>query len=73
MTRRVRGEDDDNLLTYLGVGSAHSIAEPQDEDVKPAGRLFVPDPEQRHGWREFYVKPAPVEKPGTRPLGFGRP
>ena len=32
-------------------------------------RLYVPDPEQRHGWREFYVYPP--DKP-RRPTGFRR-
>lgn len=38
---------------------------------KPAGVLWVPDPEQRHGWREFYV-----DKPGSSPergMGFRKP
>jgi hypothetical protein len=38
-----------------------------------AGVLWVPDPEQRHWFREVYVrKPGADDKPG-RPAGFGKP
>jgi hypothetical protein len=57
----------------LGVGQAHAVAEPDDDKPDVAGRLYVPDLEQRHGWREFYVAKLPAEKPGARPLGFRRP
>lgn len=43
-------------------GQAHSVS--GDSDEEPVGRLLVPDPEQRHGWREHYVR---------RPIGFQRP
>lgn len=34
----------------------------------PRAVLWVPDPEQHHGWREFYVYPeTPRQKPG---LGY---
>lgn len=32
--------------------------------------LWLPDPEARRGWREFYVRDA-VPKPGGR-IGFGK-
>jgi hypothetical protein len=34
-----------------------------------AAVLWVPDPEQRHGWREYYVRhgPQPKPKPGDVP------
>ena len=52
----------------LGTGSAHSVGDPDRDE--PAGKLYLPDPEQRKGWREHYVqKPA---KPGARPIGFRR-
>lgn len=59
--------------TIIGIGSTHSLSGPDDEPVEPIGRILVPDPEQRKGWREHYVKPAP--KPGSKPrsIGFGRP
>jgi hypothetical protein len=31
--------------------------------------LWLPDPEQRHFWREFYVRDKPPAKPGGK-LGF---
>ncbi len=37
----------------------------------PACVLWVPDPEQRHGWREVYVD-KPNDKP-SRSVGFGKP
>lgn len=36
----------------------------------PAGVLWVPDPEQRHWWREFYVRRIPDKE--KRRIGFGR-
>ncbi len=32
-----------------------------DEDDEDLGRLVVPDPEARHGWRKFVRPPAPRE------------
>ncbi len=70
-TRRpFRAEDAEGYLTYLGVGTTHSVSGP--EDVPAAGALWVPDPEGRHGWRELYVGRTDA-KPGARPLGFGKP
>jgi hypothetical protein len=66
--------DDENRYwpTFFGIGQAHAIANADDE--LPAGRLVVPDPEQRHGWREHYVPAAPATaKAGTRSIGFRRP
>lgn len=37
-----------------------------------AAVLWLPDPEQRHGFREYYVRKV-APKPGGRPFGFGRP
>jgi len=42
------------------------------ELVEPSGMdqyaavLWVPDPEQRHGWREYYVRQRFESKPGER-------
>jgi hypothetical protein len=37
-----------------------------------AAVLWVPDPEQRRGWREYYVKHGEPSKPGARErMGFG--
>jgi hypothetical protein len=53
-----------------GAVSVHEIATPTRlGDV--AAILWVPDPEARRGWREFYVNRAPqptAPRPGT--LGF---
>lgn len=54
----------------LGTGAAHSVRE-DNEPASPAGRLYVPDMEARRGWREHYVYGGD-DKPGRRPLGFGR-
>lgn len=40
------------------------------ESAAPVAVLWVPDPEQRHGWREAYIYP--VEKPRP-PVGFRKP
>jgi hypothetical protein len=43
------------------------------DDGKPKGKtaaiLWVPDPEARRGWREFYVE-APAEAPLPKRLGL---
>ncbi len=72
-SRRIRADEDDIYPTFLGSGSAHSISGPYDEPDQIAGVILVPDPEQRHGWREFYVHRPAAPKPGARPIGFGRP
>lgn len=68
---RPRRDDGDVYLTYLGIGTIQNAGDKDDAKPDPAGRLLVPDPEQRSGWREHYVlKNQP--KPGARPIGFGR-
>ena len=57
----------------LGIGSAHAVSGPDEDRPEAAGRLLVPDPEQRGGWREHYVHKPASEKPGRRPLGFVKP
>lgn len=37
---------------------------------RPVCVLWVPDPEQRHGWREYYVKRTATPKPGARKMGY---
>jgi len=63
----------DGSEMLIGIGNAHAVLGPDDKKPDVAGRLYVPDPEQRHGWREFYVHKAPEQKPGARPLGFRKP
>lgn len=43
-------------------------AEGGKDDDHPAAVLWLPDPEQRYGWREFYVKRP--EKPNGKAVGF---
>jgi hypothetical protein len=56
---------------YQGLGAGHGLpAEPEARQTRAV--LWVPDPEQRHGWREYYVK-AEAPKPASRAaLGFGQ-
>lgn len=45
-------------------------AEEMDTDPeRPVAVLWVIDPEQRHGWREYYVK-RQAPKPGARKMGL---
>lgn len=71
--RRPRADEDALYPTFLGIGQAHPVSEAHEEKGDIVGRLYVPDPEQRHGWREFYVHREPAPKPGARPIGFGKP
>lgn len=68
--KRTRGTWDDDGNWYgpsYGHGSIHDLA-----DSEPVGEtaaiLWVPDPEQRHGWREYYVRHA---KPNAKPRTMG--
>lgn len=55
--------------TFAGGSASVVSALPPAQPDHPAAVLWVPDPEQRHGWREFYVAKAPTPKPG-RAVGF---
>ena len=70
--RRPRADEDDEVGTFLGFGSVTTLESNEGDHGPIAGRLYVPDPEARRGWREYYVH-HPTRKPGARPLGFGRP
>ena len=70
---KVRAYITDGSEMLIGIGSAHAVADAAEDKAEVAGRLYVPDPEQRHGWREFYVHKPTIAKPGARPLGFGKP
>lgn len=52
------------------MGSAWSTQRPDEEVQDTAAVLWVPDPEQRKGYREYYVKKPNGDKPAARPLGF---
>lgn len=69
---RPRRDDDDTVYsTFFGIGQAGSL-EPEGKGGKPTVKLYVPDPEQRNGWREHWFGPEDEPKPGARPIGFGR-
>lgn len=42
----------------------------REDDDRPAAVLWIPDPEQRYGWREFYVRRPVTQR--RRRVGFGR-
>ena len=69
-SRRHACDDDWDWIdwpTPLSVGFA-SGADDGDGTDTSMPVLWVPDPEQRHGWREFYcAKPKPAPGPG---MGF---
>lgn len=48
------------------VGAVEQVTEDAD---RPVAVLWVPDIEQRHKWREYYVKRQAL-KPGARPMGY---
>jgi hypothetical protein len=55
----------------LQQGHASSTVGAEDAPQKVAAVLWVPDIEQTHGWREYYVY-RDEPKPGARPFGFGK-
>ena len=71
MNRRPHRDDDDDYMLYMGIGTVHQLYSEKQGD-RPAGRLLVPDPEQRSGWREYYVAKPADDAPARRPIGFGR-
>jgi hypothetical protein len=50
----------------IDVGSAEKLDEADD---RPVAVLWVPDIEQRHGWREYYVKKQ-APKSNGKLIGF---
>lgn len=60
-------------FVYQGTGGLHELRGPEDKPpVQVKAVLWVPDPEQRHGWREYYVRAAPAKgvKRHRPPMGF---
>jgi hypothetical protein len=51
-------------VTEAGSGSGSTSAS------RPAAVLWIPDPEQRRGWREYYVY---RDEPARCPMGFRGP
>lgn len=60
-------EDDFDSLTPF-TGSLQTATGSDDED--PIGVIWLPDMEQRHGWRGHYIYPD--HKRPERRVGFGR-
>lgn len=66
----MRAEDEWWEPSAPTVGHASSTG-PSDDHDEPLATLWIPDPEQRRGWRERYVyKDKP--KPNGKPIGFRR-
>lgn len=61
--------DDDYWFPSLGQGSVNDLG---DTSASPetAAILLVPDPEQRRGWREYYVRHAKPNAKPANPMGF---
>lgn len=58
-------------IPYDPVTVGHVETRPEDvSSDHPAAVLWILDPEQRHGWREFYVKRPVVTS--RRTIGFRR-
>lgn len=68
---RRNATDDDYWWPMLTSGFASSTVGAVDEKPDVAAVLWVPDPEQRHGWREYYVN-RDTSPPAPRTLGFRR-
>jgi hypothetical protein len=68
MKRRADWDDEWWYSPSLQNGSVHDLADSSPESTT-AAILLVPDPEQRRGWREYYVR---TDKPNERhePMGF---
>lgn len=54
----------------LQPGKVDMVQEAPTEIGQYVARLLVPDPEQRRGWREFWIKRTNQPKPGGRGMGF---
>lgn len=57
-------QPEDTVVFEVGTAEEQTL----DPD-RPAAVLWLPDPEQRHGWREYYVK-REGPKPGSRRMGY---
>ena len=74
MLLRPRHCDDDPVPgTILGTGSAHAVLGPDGPQERHVGGILVPDPEERRGYRVWYVYPEPRPGDGQRSMGFRKP
>jgi hypothetical protein len=70
--KRPRGSEDDDVVE-IGMGSAQAASgEPRSPRGRLVGHILVPDIDERHGWREWFVYQGPSPK-NWRPVGFGKP
>lgn len=69
--KRPRADDYDDWWwpASLGMGTVHDLAD-RDEPNETAAILLVPDPEQRRGWREYYVSKDKPKSKRPRQIGF---
>lgn len=72
MARRESDWYDETPAPTVGAAHPSSGGDDPSDLADFAAILWVPDPEQRHGWRELWVR-KPDAKPASRPMGFGRP
>lgn len=61
--------DEEEPLPQLTPGKVDMVQTAPSSFDEFAAVLWVPDSEQRHYWREFWVKKGPQVKPGSR-MGF---
>jgi hypothetical protein len=54
----------------VGHGEVTEAGSGSTSTSRPAAVLWIPDPEQRRGWREYYVY---RDEPARRPMGFRGP
>jgi hypothetical protein len=62
--------DDEYTYIFQGIGSGHGL--PPEEAPRPPVKaiLWLPDPEQRHGRREHYVRGNPAAARERQHFGF---
>lgn len=75
MTYRPHTDEDEFEQTLLGTGQAHHVRDNDaPENPRPLTRLYIPDPEQRSGWREWYIRPSLNQRRAAqRRIGFRKP
>lgn len=67
----MRAAEDDVVQLDEPPGPGRFVAVSGSETTDYVGKILVPDVEQRHGWREFYVmRPEPTPRVA---LGFRKP
>lgn len=57
----------------LGRGTIETSSDDCDPDEHPVAVLWLRDPEQHSGYREYYVRRQRPKQPAARPMGFRKP